>query len=212
MKQTFTNRYFNWVLIAITLLSSIGSLINIFNEFEFFSNYLVRIIFALTSILALISLIAKNGNGEKYSRFFIIVQIIIPSLLVFNEYLTYLLFYGLNRINLIQSPIIYLNITIGIILFLLTVKYSRENKLSRINDYGILISYFGIFLIALTLIRSIENSFFPNLNKISIWETTIKSIIAISIIFLGYRLVNQKIKLKTCIILSILSMFIYGLI
>jgi hypothetical protein len=212
MKQTFSNKYFDWILIAITFLFSIDTVLNLFNKFEYFSSYLLRITFALVSIAALISLVVKNGNGEKYSRFFIIVGLIIPSLLIFNQFITDLIFYGTKRLNFLLNPILYLKFIIGIILFILTIKYSKQTKSDRIKDYGILTSYIGIFLIGLILIKAIEPNFNTELNNVPIWKIIVKTIIGLSIVYLGYRLKNENIKLKTSVILFLISMFIYGLI
>jgi len=212
MKQTYSNKYFDWILIAITAIFSINSVINLFNKFDFFSSYLIRLTLALVSTVALTSLIVKNGNGERYSRFFIIIGLILPNLFFFNQFLTDLLIYEINRISLIQNPIINLNFILGIILFILTIKYSTENKLNRIKDYGILINYIGIYLIGLIITKSIEANFIADLNNIPIWKIITKTIIGLSIIYLGYRLRNEKMKLKTCLILTLISMFIYGLI
>ncbi len=212
MKQTFSNKYFDWILIVITALFSINSAINLFNKFDFFSSYFIRLTFALVSIVALISLIVKNGNGERYSRFFIIIGLIMPNLFFFNQFLTDLLFYGINRMSLIQNPILHFNFILGIIFFILTIKYSSQIKSYRIKDYGILISYVGIFLIGLILISSIEHNFIADLNYIPIWEIITKTIIGLVIVYAGYGLINGNMKLKTCIIIAIISMFIYGLI
>ena len=212
MKQTFSNKYFDWFLIAITILFLIDTLPNLFNKFEYFSSYLLRITFASVSIVALISLLTKNGNGERYSRFFMIIGLILPSLIIFNQFLTDLLFYGINRENLIQNPILYLKFIIGITLFILTIKYSKQTKSDRIQDYGILTNYIGIFLISLILIRTIEPNFISDLNNVPIWKTITKAILGLVIVYLGYRLKNENMKLRTCIILVLISMVIYELI
>lgn len=212
MKQTFSNKYFDWILIAVTVLCLIDLVPNLFSKFEFFGSYLLRVTFALVSIVALISLIAKKGNGERYSRFFIIVGLIVPSLLIFNQFLTDLIFYGVNRTSLLQNPILHLKFVIGIGLFILTLKYSKQTKSDRTEDYGILTSYIGIFLILLILIRTIEPNFISTLNNVPIWKFITKTIIGLVIVYLGYRLKNENMKLKTCIILALISMFIFGLI
>jgi hypothetical protein len=194
------------------MLFLIDTVPNLFNKFEYFSSYLLRITFASVSIVALISLLTKNGNGERYSRFFIIIGLILPSLIIFNQFLTDLLFYAINRGNLLQNPILYIKFIIGIILFILTLKYSKQTKSNRIQDYGILTSYVGIFLISLILIKTIEPNFIADLNNIPIWETITKAIIGLVIVYLGYCLKNENMKLRTYMILVLISMVIYGLI
>jgi len=212
MKQIFSNKYFDWILIAITVFFSTDLILNLFREFGYFSSFFLQITFAFTSIVTLISLFVKNGNSERCLRFFIIVGLIIPSLFIFNQFITDLLFYGIYRSNLLQNPILHLKFILGILLFILTIKYSKQTKSDRIKDYGILTSYTGIFLIVLILIRAIEPTFFIELNNVSIWKIIVKIIIGSLIVYLGYRLINENIKLKTCAILSIIAMFIYGLI
>lgn len=212
MKQTFSKKYFDWILIAITVLFSIEAVLHLFSKFEYFSSYLLRITFALVSVVAFISLMMKNANGEKYSRFFIIIGLIIPSLIIFNQFLTDLVFYGINREDLLQNPILHLKFILGIILFILTIKYSTQIKSNRIKDYGILISYVGIFLIGLTLVRAIEPNFIAYMNNVPIWKIVIKIISSLLIVYLGYRLKNENMKLKIYIIFALISIFIYGLI
>ncbi|MEO8516918.1 MAG: hypothetical protein ABI426_09240 [Flavobacterium sp.] len=212
MKQIFLNKYFDWILIVITLFFSIETLFNLFSEFEFFSSYLLRIVFALASIFAFILLIARRGNGEKYSRFFIIIILIIPSLIIFNQFLVDSIFYGINRVDLLQNSTMYLKLITGITLFIFTIKYSKQTKSDQIKDYGILTIYIGIFLIGLILIRVIEPNFVAGLNNVPIWKVIVKTIIGLLIIYLGYRLKTEDLKLKTCLVLVLISMFIYGLI
>ena len=163
-------------------------------------------------MVALISLLAKKGNGERYSRFFIIVGLIIPTLLLYNQFLTDLIFYGVHRISLLQNPMLHLKFIIGIVLYALTLKYSEQTKSDRIQDYGILTSCIGIFLILLIIIRTIEPNFIPGLDTIPIWEVITKTSFGLLIIYLGLRLKSKNMKLKTCLILALISMLIYGLL
>lgn len=212
MKKTFSNKYFDLILIVITGFFTIEAVLNLRNSFEFFSSFLPRIIFVLTSIFAFTTLIMKNGNGEKYSLFFIIINLIMPDLLILNLYITDLIIYGINRLSLLQNSILHLKFFIGIIFFILTIKYSRQSKLDRLNNYGILISFFGIFLVILILIKTVEPNFNIILNNTPIWKTIVKTIIGLLIVYLGYCLRKGSIKLKNSIILTLTLMFIYGLI
>ena len=212
MKHTYSNKYFDWILITITLLISIQNVPNLFTGFEFFSSYLLRIVFSLVSVVALLSLLIVNLNGERYTRFFIVVALIIPPLLIINIFLTDLMFYGANRLNLLQNPILFLKLIGGIVLLALTIKYSRKTKSERITDFGILIISVGVFAIVLTLVKTVQANMLSELNVLPPWKTIIKSIIGFVITYFGFRLKSGKTKLKTCIILVLIFMFIYGLI
>ena len=212
MNQTFLNKYLDYILIVITLFLSIETSLNLFSKFDFFSSYLLRIIFALTSILAFTSLISRNGNGEKYSRFFIIIILIIPSLIIFNQFLVDSIFYGINRLNLLQNLTLYVKLITGIILFIFAIKHSKQTKSVQTKDYGILTIYIGIFLIGLILTRVIEPNFVADLNNIPIWKAIVKTIIGLLIVYFGYRLKNEYFKLKFCLIIVLVLMFIYGLV
>ncbi len=212
MKQTFLNKYLDWILILITLYFSIETLSNLFSEFEFYSSYLLRIAYALTSLFGFTSLIMRKGNGEKYSRFFILILLILPGLIIFNQFLVHSIFYGINRTDLLQNPSLYLKLITGIILFIFSLKYSKQLKSDQTKDYGILTIYFGFFLIGLILIRAIEPNFVEALNTIPIWKIIAKTIIGIFIVYTGYRLKTNDFKLKICLILILISTLIYGLI
>ncbi len=212
MKQTFLYKTFDWVLIVISLISSILTFLKLINGFEYFSTFLLKIAFTFVSLTALISLLVQKINGERFSRIFLIVMFIIPAIFVLYEYLTDLIFYGINRLNLLQNPFLYVKLIVGVILFYLTIKFSKQKKTQRIKDYGILISGIGIFVICYVLIRKIEPNFNSELMNYSNWKAIIKSIIGILVFFVGIRIKNQKIKLNKGIILTSITMFIFGLI
>src|SRR5687767_4575662 len=97
MKQTYTKKYFDVVLITFSLLFFLDSVVNLFDKFEYFSSYILRIIWMFCSVVSLISLITTKLNGERYSRFFIIINLIAPPILVLAQFLADLLFYGAGR-------------------------------------------------------------------------------------------------------------------
>jgi len=212
MKQTFLHKTFDWILIGISLIFSVLTFMNLVNGFEHFSNFLLRIAFAFVSATALISLLVQRFNGERFSRIFIIVALIIPAILILYQYLTDLVFYGANRLNLLQNPILFLKLVGGIILLYLAIKFSKQQKAELIKDYGILIIGIGIFTICYVLTRTIE----PNLNSelidYPIWKTISKSIIGILTLVIGIRIKIEKMKFNTGLILTLILMFIFGLI
>jgi hypothetical protein len=160
----------------------------------------------------LISLLVQKLNGERFSRLFIIVALIIPAILILYHYLTDLIFYGVNRLNLLQNPSLFLKLVGGIVLLYFAIKFSKQEKVERIKDYGILIIGVGIFTVCYVLIRTIE----PNLNSELIdyptWKTIIKSIFGILTLIVGIRIKNRKTKFNKGLLLTLILMFIFGLI
>lgn len=212
MKKTFSNRFLDWILIGVSLLFVILTVLNLTNGFEYLSSYLVRVTFAFTSILAFLSLLISKINGERFSRIFILIILIFPTILIAYQFVTDLVFYDLTRTDLLQNPLLFLNIIGGIILFYMTLKYSRQQKKERIKDYGVLIIGVGIFIISYVLTRTVEPNFNSDLNYYPIWKTIVKSVIGIVTLLIGIRIKNEKIKFKKGLIWSIILMFVFGLI
>lgn len=212
MKNTFSHKYLDWILIVISLLFSVDSILILFNEFDFFSTFTLRLIFAFVSVLALISLLVNNLNGERYSRIFIIVATIIPAIIILNQFFTDLIFYGISRTDLLQNPILFLKAIIGIILFILIIKYSRQTKSERRKDYGILAMSIGIFATIFVIIKAIQTNTMEGLQELPLWKLITKSLIGLIVAYFGLRLKNDKIKLKSCIIITLILMLIYNLI
>lgn len=213
MKQTFSLKYLDWIIIIVSFLFSINAVNNLLNPLEFPSSYLLRIVFALAPIMAFISLIFKKMNGERFTRIFVMVSLIIPTILIANKIFTDFILYGANRFDLLENPILlFINLVLGIVLLYLFTKYSNQTSLERIKDYGVLIILVGVFALIYVLLLTIQPSMYSELNNYPIWKTFIKSIIGIAIIFFGFRLKNQRLTLKTCLIFVLISLFVYGII
>jgi hypothetical protein len=212
MKQTFLYKTFDWILVVVSLYFSIFSFENLINGYEYFSTFLLKIVFFIVSITALISLLLKPLNGERFSRIFIIVVLIIPGILVVNQYLVDLIFYSINRLNLIQNPILFLKLIAGIVLLYFAIKFSKQQKAEQVKDYGILIIGIGFFTICYVLTRTIEPNFNSELNDYPIWKTAIKSIIGILTLIIGIRTKNQKVKFTRGLKITLILLFIFGLI
>jgi hypothetical protein len=212
MKQTYLHKSFDWILITISLIFLVITFMNLINGFEYFSSFLLKIAFVFVSAIALISLLVQKLNGERFSRLFIIVALIIPAILILYHYLTDLIFYGVNRLNLLQNPSLFLKLVGGIVLLYFAIKFSKQEKVERIKDYGILIIGVGIFTVCYVLIRTIE----PNLNSELIdyptWKTIIKSIFGILTLIVGIRIKNRKTKFNKGLLLTLILMLIFGLI
>ena len=212
MKKIFAHKVFDWILIGISLIFSVLTFMNLMNGFEYFSSFILRITFAFVSATALISLLIQKFNGERLSRIFIIVSLIIPAILIFYQYLIDLVFYGVNRLNLLQNPTLFLKLIGGIVLLYFAIKFSKQEKVDRIKDYGILIIGIGTFTICYVLIRTIEPNLNSELTDYPIWKTIIKTIIGILTLIIGIRIKNLKTKFNKGLILTLILMFIFGLI
>ncbi len=212
MKKTFSNKILDWTLVGIALLFSVLAVWDLKNGFEFFSSYLLKIVIALISTTTFLSLLISKINSERFSRIFVLVVLIIPAVLIANQFITDLVFYGATRTDLLQNPLLFINPMVGIIIFQLTIKYSRQEKSEQIKDYGILIIGVGIFTICYVLTRTIEPNFSSYLNDYPIWKTIVKSVIGIATLIIGTRIKNEKMKFKKGLIWTIILMFIFGLI
>jgi hypothetical protein len=212
MKKTFSNIFLNWTLIIITLIAAIDFTYRLFTPIQFYSTFLLKVVFAFASVFAFISLMVKRSGAERNARFFIIIVLLVPQLFVWNQFLSDLLFYSINRINLLKNPFLFLSFVTGIVLLALSIKYSAEIKSVRIKDYGLLIMLFGIFNIIMILVEVVETHFIAELNKKSYWEIIIKILLGLCIIYFGFRLKNEKMRLKSCLSLSVTLIFLYGII
>ncbi|WP_396149848.1 hypothetical protein [Flavobacterium sp.] len=212
MKQTFLYKTFDWILVVVSLYFSIFSFENLINGYEYFSTFLLKIVFFIISITALISLLFKHLNGERFSRIFLIVVLIIPAILVLNQYLVDLIFYSINRLNLIQNYILFLKLIAGLVLLYLAIKFSKQQKAEQIKDIGILIIGISFFTNFYVLVRTIEPNFNSELSNYPIYKTIIKLIIGILTLIIGIRIKNQKVKFNRALIITLILLFTFGLI
>lgn len=208
IKKTFSNRYFNLILITITLYFTIISIQKLTQEFDLFSTYLIRISNALLSLLALTSLIIINANGERFVRFFIIAVLIFPMILFVNQYIIDLLFHGINRINLLQNTLLNLLGVVGVVLYIASIRFSKQTTIEHQKDIGLLILGVGLFITIRTIIIEIEANFVPNMNKMTVIESCIKISIILLLFLLGYKINKEKIKFKKGILFTALLLFI----
>ncbi len=212
MKQTFSHKLFDWILIVISLIFSVLTIMNLAGGFEYLSSYFLRIVYSLASVTALISLLVFKMNGERFSRIFILVTLIIPAILVLNLYLTDLFLYGINRMNLLQNPVLFLKLLCGLFLIYFTIKFSKQHKTEQIKDYGILVVGIGIFAICYVLILTAEPLLKAELNNYPVWKTISKSIIGIVFLIFGVRIKSQKISFRNGLIWTMFILFIFGLV
>ena len=208
IKKTFSNSYFDLILIMITSYFTIISIQKLAMEFDLFSSYLMRISNTLLSILALTSLLFSKLNGERFVRFFIIGVLIFPMLLFVNQYCIDLLIYGINRTNLLQNTVLNLFGIVGVLLYLASYRFSKQTKVERQKDIGLLILGIGFFITVRTIIIAIESNFVPDMNKMSLVESGIKISIILILFLLGYKISTGKIKFSKGILFTALILFI----
>jgi hypothetical protein len=212
MKQTFSNKLFDYILIGLSLFYSIISILFFDFEYEFFSSYISKIFFLIIPIITFISLTFKHLNEEIFSIFFIFIIILYPNIYILYQFFTDLIFYSICRNDLLQNPILFLNLMIGISLIYFSIKFSKQQKNKRIRDYNILIIFIGFYLIFNVIIRSIEPFFNWTINNYPIWKTLLKLGVGILVFIIGNGMKNEKIKFKKGLVLTLILLFIYGLV
>lgn len=207
IKETFSNKYFNIILIGITLYFTVISITKLIGEFDFFSNYLLRISAVLLSSLAFFTLLVKNANGERFTRFFIIGVLIFPLFTVLNQFLVDSLFYGINRINLLQNTLLNSIGLVGILLYFLSHHFSKQTQTSQQKDIGLFICGIGIFIVIRTIISAIEANYVHDMRPITFSEITIKTVIIILLFFIGFRMHQQKLKFGKGLLFTFVLLF-----
>lgn len=207
IKETFSNKYFNIILIGITLYFTVISITKLIGEFDFYSNYVLRISAVLLSILAFFTLLVKNTNGERFTRFFIIGVLIFPLFTVLNQFLVDSLFYGINRINLLQNTLLNSIGLVGILLYFLSHHFSKQTQTSHQKDFGLFICGIGIFIVMRTIIRIIEANYVHDMHPFSFSEITIKTVIIILLFFIGFRMQQQKLKFGKGLLFTFVLLF-----
>lgn len=212
VKNTYLNKHLDWILIIISFASAIAFIGNLLKSFEFVSSYLLRIIYAQAAVTSFVSLIQKDTDGTRYSKYFVIIIFIFPAISIINQFLTHILFYDIARLNLFLNPFIFFKLIIGITLLFFCIKYSKKSKPEQLKDYAVLIMLVGLYLITLTLIKSLEANIRLDLNRIPLLETTIEGLLGLSIIFSGFRFKKGRTKPLPTIIMTSLLISIYSLV
>lgn len=208
MKQIYSNKIFNWIILIVSVLTLIDNSFRLNQEYEFLSVLILKIILFIFPILSILSFFFKKMTKEIYSRAFILVNLIFPPVTVYFQYLVDLLFYSFNRTDLISRPTMHINFLIGLVLFFLSLKFSKQTKIQRQNEFGILIIVYGLSLLILNLTRV----FNYDSVEFSVITFCMKILISISIIFVGNKLRTEKLKFKTTIIISLILAIISGML
>jgi len=131
MKTVYSVKYLDWLLIVIILFKLILLTFNFLNlpetppQIAFF----IVIVLIKISLIALANVIFKNKYSHKFIQLFLIAVLILPSLLIIYRYLSVLVLYGFNRIELLNNPFLFLQLIVGVGLFVYTKRmYIKKNK------------------------------------------------------------------------------------
>src|SRR5690606_17204312 len=117
---------------------------------------------------------------------------------IYYTFLSDLILYSFSRTYLISNPIILANLLIGIILFYYSLKFSKLAKVQRESEYEAIIMILGIFLLLLTISKSLDQE------PIKVVQYIIGLLLSAGITFIGNRLRLKKLRLKTAVITTIL--------
>ena len=207
MKEIYSNKIFNWIILIVSVFSLIDTSYHLIQEFEFFNVLTLRIILFIVPILSILSFFIKKLNKEFYSRLFIIVNLIVLQIAIYFQFLVDQFFYFVTRTDLISNPVLHINFIIGLVLFFLSIKFSKTPKIERQNEYGIMIILYGIFLIVLNFTK-----FFDYDSENFSVKFVIKFLLSISIIFLANKSRTEKLKFKTTIIFFLILTIINGML
>jgi len=197
MKEIYSNKIFNWVLITISVLVLIDSSYLLANEFEYLNVLILRITLTIIQILSFLSFFINKLNKELFSRLFILANLIFIPFVIYFQFLVDAIIYSITRLNLISNPILHTKFLIGLILFYLSMKYSNKSKLQKHTECGIIIMIYGFFLIVLTFTKIFDY----DSAGFSIIDFLIKLLFTIGIIFIGNRLRINKLNLKKSLII-----------
>ncbi|MBN8642011.1 MAG: hypothetical protein J0L86_09395 [Flavobacteriales bacterium] len=129
-------------------------------------------------------------------------------ILFVNQYIIDLLFHGINRINLLQNTLLNLLGVVGVVLYITSIRFSKQTTIEHQKDIGLLILGVGLFITIRTIIIEIEANFVPNMNRMTVIESCIKISIILLLFLLGYKINKEKIKFKKGILFTALLLFI----
>lgn len=198
MKEIYTNRIFNYIVLLLSVLSILDTYISSKSEVDYFSVALLDIVLIVLPGLSALSFFVKRLNTEIYSRLFILGSIIMLPLSIYYTFISDLILYSFSRTYLISNPIILANLLIGIILFYFSIKFSKLDKVQRERDYGAIIMILGMAMLLLTTSKFIDQE------PIQVVQYFVALLLSAGITFIGNRLRLKKLRLKTAVITTIL--------
>lgn len=207
MKNTFSNKIYNWILIFIFFAFAIYQLTCLFSRFPFISNYFETVFNLSLALIALYSLVNSKMDGEKYSFLFIIGYLILFPISYYTQYLSRIIKYVFSTVDF-SFPIIHLIFLIGVFLLYFGNKFSKKTTTERNKNFGFISIIIGVYLILQRFINIFDFGF-----NYSILKFMLVILIPCAIIFIGNKLKTNSINAKNGIILNIfLSILFYFLI
>lgn len=198
MKEIYSNRIFNYIVLLISVLGIIDTYISSKSEVDSLNIALLNIVLIVLPGLSALSFFVKRLNTEIYSRLFIVGSIIMLPLSIYYTFISDLILYSFSRTYLISNPIILANLLIGIILFYFSIKFSKLDKVQRERDYGAIIMILGMAMLLLTTSKFIDQE------PIQVVQYFVALLLSAGITFIGNRLRLKKLRLKTAVITTIL--------
>lgn len=206
MKKIYASEIFNWVLLIISVVTLIDTSYLLTREFEFLNVLVLRIVLFVVPVLSIVSFFTEKLRKEFYSRLFILVNLIALPVIIYYQFLVDQFIYMVTRTDLISSPAIHVKFLIGIILFYLSLKFSKTTKAEKQREYGIVMMIFGGFLILISVTKIVDSVNF------SMIQFAVKLVLSFGIIYIGNRLRNNNLKFKTAMILAALLAIISGMV
>lgn len=201
MNAIYSNKIFNWILVLISILTLIDSSYLFIRKFDVLNVIILGFFLCAISISSILSFFVKKLNDEFYTRLFIVSNLLL-TLYIYCQFGLNKILYAITRTDLIANPIIHFRFLVGIILFFLTLKFSKKSTQQHETEYGIMMMIYGLFLIILNVTTLFDSSDF------SVIKFIIKLLISFGILILGNWLRLKKIKFK----LAVISVIILALI
>jgi hypothetical protein len=199
-------------LILINLLVLTQVIYNLFLPFDYLSSYSLRLLFAIVSTFSILSALIKKMDSERFFILFIFITLIISPCLIIFEFLKDLMIHGISRTDLIDNPVLLVKLIIGIVLIYFSIKYSNISHEDRVVNYNILIMLIGLYIIILTGIMHFESRLYSGLYNKPVWISILKLFSGFMITFVGYRLMNEKIKTRKGLVYVLIFLIINGLV
>ena len=201
MKQTYSNKIFNWIILLTTLIFTIYHLIAIFSGFYFISATFDSLFYFALALSAFVSLLSNKMNGEKFSLFYISSFLLIFPISNYITFLIKVFKYGYSTVDF-EFSIIHLFFILGIVLTFFSDKFSLKSKNEIWNYRGIFFMIFGAYL----QLKIILN-YFDFGKMIDLKMLLLEILISAAIIIIGNRIKTNKINFSLGLIFEIFLLF-----
>lgn len=204
----YTNKIFNWIVLLVSVLFLLDSMHRLTQEFYHFNGVFLRVTLAVSSLLSVLSFFIKKLKGALFSRVFILANLILVPLSIYFQFLVDATMYLAIRFDLISNPLLHVKFLLGLILFYGSIRYSRQSKLQRHNEYGLISMMYGVFLGMLTGLKIVDY----DVIDFAILQFILKLMLSFWIVFWGNKLRIGSLNFKKGISIIVLLIFIFTLI